>query len=807
MLKISNKLIVLFLFFLVVSACSSGDSSGPTLVEVSSDEESVDFEEENDDEEEDSDEEEADNEVAEFIPPELPDLPDPEISSSKWNQVNGPFGGTVTSLFKTVDGYWATTTDNSGFADSNLYFIDKETFTWELKKTIGGNMAGVVVGKHNPDGVAFITEASNTSDSKLFISLDKGLTWTETNPVGNFEPGVVEYTGIAIDKTMDFLYVAGRYLPFGEDCEDDENGDCSPIENSAVYISPDWGDQWTRTNPVPKGVFEEIELEEGQELDEEEIDRIETVYVDPQNPSIIFVGTDNLVAKTEDSGETWKIVSESFHRSDVNGIAIHPENSDVVYVRVGKYTFADCFNLEDEDPDYEEDVARYCAGIYRSVDGGSSWVLLDGVSGDPSEGGVYVDDFNENVVYSVFSRVTFISKDGGNSSEEFLSTSEHPIIPDVGVEIIMTGENSTEVIMAGLQGVYRTYDEGSSWIETNTGFVGSEVVDIATATDGTMYATTYNIGIFKSIDNGKNWGFASFGIKNWYGMQLAPHPIDPDIVFATFGGGVYKSENAGGSWEIIGGADLCDDPEPGGGNCHYHGIIVETESPYKVLVGSGGDQSAKRGVGITGSENLGESWRNSDDGFTRDVHVSKLVIDPNNSDVFYATTQGQTDYTDKIGDGAGVFKSVDRGSSWEQINNGLNTLETNVLVVDPNDSNTLYLGTDDDGLYKSTNGGANWTQLNVPQISEPFGVGDIAVDPKDSNMLYLATVDYFRLAGDRGALGDFGVYKSTDGGTTWEDFNKGLLHPGVFSLELNPETRILYAGTRAGGVYWISLDD
>ena len=42
--------------------------------------------------------------------------------------------------------------------------------------------------------------------------------------------------------------------------------------------------------------------------------------------------------------------------------------------------------------------------------------------------------------------------------------------------------------------------------------------------------------------------------------------------------------------------------------------------------------------------------------------------------------------------------------------------------------------------------------------------------------------------------------------TTKEDFNKGLLHPGVFSLELNPETRILYAGTRAGGVYWISLD-
>ena len=105
MLKISNKLIVLFLFFLIASACSSGDSSGPTLVEVSSDEESVDYEEENEDEEEDSDEEENEDEITEFIPPELPDLPDPALSSSKWNQVNGPFGGTVTSLFKTVDGY------------------------------------------------------------------------------------------------------------------------------------------------------------------------------------------------------------------------------------------------------------------------------------------------------------------------------------------------------------------------------------------------------------------------------------------------------------------------------------------------------------------------------------------------------------------------------------------------------------------------------------------------------------------------------------------------------------------------------
>ena len=79
--------------------------------------------------------------------------------------------------------------------------------------------------------------------------------------------------------------------------------------------------------------------------------------------------------------------------------------------------------------------------------------------------------------------------------------------------------------------------------------------------------------------------------------------------------------------------------------------------------------------------------------------------------------------------------------------------------------------------------------------------------PQNSNNIYMGTVDYFRLSESRGVLGDFGVYKSTDGGTTWEEFNSGLNHLGIFSLELSEENKILYAGTRAGGVYWISLDD
>ena len=799
MIENSKKLIVFILFLLILSGCSSDDSSGPTLVEISSDEEDVDYEEEDGDEEEDSDEEENDDmDITEFIPPELPDLPDPVLSSSKWNQVNGPFGGTITSIFKSSDGYWVTTTDNSGLSDSNLYLVDSKTFVWELKKTISGNMGGVVVNASNSNQIAFYTEATSNSDSGVFVSKDGGKTWDEAKIDGS------QYSAITIgSQNTSTLYVAGRHFPNGEDCEDEEDeDDCTPEKNSAIFISNDFGTSWIKSSSIPKGVFKEIELEEGQELEEEDIDKVRVLYVSPSDDDHIFVGTSNLLLKSNDRGSSWESLSDTFHRSDIKGLAIHPNNPNIIYARIGLYTFSDCSDVDNDDADYEESVSKYCPGIYKSTDGGESWKLLEEVTGDPSEGGVYINEYNDSEIYSVFGRETFVSKDGGISSDVFLDTKEHPIIPDVGVEIITFGESESEVFMAGLQGVYRTYDNGKTWIESNTGFVGSEVVDLVTSLDGTMYATTYNLGIFKSTDGGKNWVFASFGIKNWYGMQLATHPEDADTLFTTTNGGVYKSTNAGKSWELIGGSDLCDD-EDAGGNCHYHGIVVEKEAPFKVLVGSGGDQYAKEGVGLTGSEDNGESWRNSDDGFVRDVHVSKLVIDPNNNNVFYATTQGETEYTDKVGDGAGVFKSTDRGNNWTQINNGLNSLETNVLAVDPNDSDVLYLGTDDDGIYKSINGGENWKKL-IPTAS--FGVGDIIVDPQDSNNVYMGTVDYFRLSESRGVLGDFGVYKSTDGGTTWEEFNSGLNHLGVFSLELSEENRILYAGTRAGGVYWINLD-
>ena len=116
----------------------------------------------------------------------------------------------------------------------------------------------------------------------------------------------------------------------------------------------------------------------------------------------------------------------------------------------------------------------------------------------------------------------------------------------------------------------------------------------------------------------------------------------------------------------------------------------------------------------------------------------------------------------------------------------------NVVYVDPNNTNTIYVGSPAGGIWKSTNSGANWTGLtdNLPQI----GVSGIAVDYSNSNTIYIATGDK-----DGGDTNFVGVFKSTDGGITW--INTGTLS-GVTragDLIIHPtNNQILWCATNNG---------
>ena len=107
-----------------------------------------------------------------------------------------------------------------------------------------------------------------------------------------------------------------------------------------------------------------------------------------------------------------------------------------------------------------------------------------------------------------------------------------------------------------------------------------------------------------------------------------------------------------------------------------------------------------------------------------------------------------------------------------------------VLTIDPTNSQTIYAGTEFGGLYKSTNGGSSWTAVNSGLTN--LIIYSIAVDPTNSQTIYAGT-----------QFG--GVFKSTNGGSSWTAVNSGLTSSTILGLDINPSnTQTLYAGTGNG---------
>ena len=630
-------------------------------------------------------------------------------------------------------------------------------------------MSDVAVDPSDTKNIAFIADAP-------FISWDGGSSWKR------IEIEADKFTSVAMSKANPSLIFVGAVL--------DGKG--------ILFVSLDDGKNWARKSFLPETKWDRKSIWAG--APEESKNWITTIEPHPTNENILFAGTNSALFKSEDKGSNWKRVDSTFHRTDILDIKINQQNTNEVYARVGVFEDLTCFGVADrENPEAAAKLEKEkCAGVYKSEDLGKTWQQLDAYYFDPSEGGVFIDDNNPSIAYAIFSRKIFKTEDGGKTWKDFFFTQDQSFIPNGGVERLAVGEHSNEVFIAGRQGLYHTDDAGEHWHERNKGFIGSEVVDIVKSSDGTLYAGTYSLGMFKSTDKGQSWTFSSYNLENSYIMLIAAHPTDPKTIFVTTNGGVYASLDSGLTWERVA-KEFFSDSKLLPGISHFHGIAFDPKDPKRIYVGGGGDQYSPSGVGISISEDGGKNWKQANVGFEVDVHVSKIVVDKNNPSTIYTTTQGVTNFAEKTGNGHGVFKSTDYGNTWKEVNTGLGTVETNTIVLDPADSDVLYLGTDDDGIYKSSDGGALWNKLQISQLPEKYGVGDIVVDQRNGN-IYVATVDYFRLFTARGSVGDHGVYVSKDNGKSWQPFNKGLNHAGAFALEIDGD--ILYVGTRGGGIYW-----
>ncbi len=190
------------------------------------------------------------------------------------------------------------------------------------------------------------------------------------------------------------------------------------------------------------------------------------------------------------------------------------------------------------------------------------------------------------------------------------------------------------------------------------------------------------------------------------------------------------------------------------------------------------------GGGVWKTVNSGRTWFPIGDTDIPIGSIGAIAVAPSDPNVIYVGT-GEPDIRSQHSYGIGVFKSTDAGKTWRHI--GLDgTRQIGRIVVDPNDPSRVYVaalghvykGNPERGVFRSTDGGSHWTKV-LASKDDPDNVGavDLAIDPKQPGTLYASMWATRRPPWSVYAPANMpggGLYKSTDGGTTWNRLGGGL---------------------------------
>jgi photosystem II stability/assembly factor-like uncharacterized protein len=318
-------------------------------------------------------------------------------------------------------------------------------------------------------------------------------------------------------------------------------------------------------------------------------------------------------------------------------------------------------------------------------------------------------------------------------------------------------------------GIFKSTNGGGSWRAINFGLADTAVSSLAIAPQDPriLYAGTLSGGVFKSIDGGESWGTTGLTNNDVIALMtnnsinaLAIDPQNPRTVYAATGAGLYKSIDAGITW-----MRLAPDYLP-----PVQLLAIDPRRPGIIYAGEGGCcsdgalfKSADGGVHWTEIPAMSGCLMNA------------MLFPQQRSDTVYAAAGCMTGEVIN----PYIFKSVDGGTSWSTLNLALPEMRLiSALAINPQNPDTLYVGTPDHGVFKTIDGGVTWQAVD-PNLRPP-GVNALVIDPQNPNQIYLGT----------GA----GVLKSTDAGSSWNFDNTGLHANGVTALALDPlDSSTLYA--------------
>jgi len=333
-----------------------------------------------------------------------------------------------------------------------------------------------------------------------------------------------------------------------------------------------------------------------------------------------------------------------------------------------------------------------------------------------------------------------------------------------------------------------------------------------------IYAGHYGSGVYKSFDQGTTWYRKSLGLGNLVIQSLATHPTSSNIVFAgTYKGGIYKSTNAGESWQASNGGVL--------NNHIIYDIEIDPSNPQRMFVVSRISDSL---VGyLARSMDGGINWTIllTGNSFPEPDYFYDVDIDPNNSNLVYLTAHEH-----------GFYKSVNGGVTFSPINTGVTDFSARSFAIDNAYAGLVYGGVwHGDGVYRTWNGGASWvmSSAGLPMDVEvyrvyldPFGRQQKRVfSCTYGNGLY-SSDDFAASWVPRGLAGqrlyDFviadgnpqrwyaatqnnGIFRSSSYGSNWNSIMADMRLTAITGLTVMPGEADVLAGAVYGqGVFTIS---
>jgi photosystem II stability/assembly factor-like uncharacterized protein len=593
---------------------------------------------------------------------------------------------------------------------------------WTIAGPFGGTARSVAIDPRKPDVVL-----AGGMNALVFRSTDAGQNWTLLDfPKRRLS----EVTSLLVDPTDSDHYLAGMIS----------------AEEGGLFESHDAGKTWSGVKKMNRF-------------------GVRALAASPTKPSELVAGTMQGVWLSQDSGATWKRISDSenLEMQGITAVAVDTKDPDIIYagtthlpwkttdrgknwvsIHTGMIDDSDVFSIYINPTDPGSILASACSGIYASDSRGDTWKKLMGIPNTSRRTHVIREDpGNADTIYAGTTMGLFKSINRGVAWKSLTDNQVNAIAFD-------PSRPGSMYLALEYEGMGKSDNGGETIRPVNHGFVDRTISSQTRSGDRLFAIETQEgetSGIFASADRGETWSHFQ-DVKGLGGVHLKTItglPSNSNVLLAASPHQLYKSVDGGNSWKPLP-VRLLETPPP------------SANKPKAAPFRSGSHTSAA---------SRARARRPA-----RPV-VKIRQVNPSDVSALYAISSGAKDLVFAATD-LGLLKSTNAGEQWTSTSIPGSPAVSAVYL--PVASGGPLIARTAGGLYISKDCGDHWENLPFPL--PPSDVNEIASSGKSSTLL---------------AATRLGLYSSPDGGATWYANLGGIPASTVNSVIFTKRDGVAYA--------------